>query len=47
MRKILQLLTTWMEFETLMLSEISNKSERERQLLYNLIYVWNRKKQTN
>ena len=31
--------TTWMEPETLILSEV--KSERERQIPYDITYIWN------
>ena len=30
---------TWMELETLILSEV--KSERERQIPYDITYIWN------
>ena len=35
-KEILQFATTWMDLEVIMLSEIS---ERERQILYDITYV--------
>ena len=35
--KIMPFAATWMELETLILS----KSERERQISYDIIYMWN------
>ena len=34
--------TTWMDLEIIMLSEV--KSDRERQILYDIAYMWNLKK---
>lgn len=36
-------LTTWMNVEGIVLSKMS---DRERQMLYNLIYMWNIKKKS-
>ena len=36
--KIMPFAATWMELETLMLS---GKSERERQIPYDITYIWN------
>ena len=36
---------TWMYLEIIILSEV--KSERERQILYDIIYMWNLKDDTN
>ena len=36
---IMPLAATWMELETLILSE--SKSERERQIPYPITYIWN------
>ena len=35
---------TWIELETLILSEVS---ERERQIPYDITYIWNQKYGTN
>ena len=43
--KIMPLATTWMEVETLILSEV--KSERERQIPYDTTYIWNLIEGTN
>jgi len=37
--KIVPFAATWMELETLILSEV--KSERERQIPYDITYIWN------
>ena len=37
--KIMPFAATWMELETLILSEV--KSERERQIPYDITYIWN------
>ena len=37
--KIMPFAATWMELETLILSEV--KSERERQIPYGITYIWN------
>ena len=37
--KIMLFAATWMELETLILSEV--KSERERQIPYDITYIWN------
>ena len=37
--KIMLFAATWMELETLILSEV--KSERERQTPYDITYMWN------
>ena len=34
-----QFAVTWMELETLILSEV--KSDRERQIPYDITYIWN------
>ena len=39
-KKTIGSVTTWMDLEGIMLSEIS----RERQILYDLTYMWNLKK---
>ena len=44
--EILPFVATWMDLEGIMLSEI-NKSDRERQILYNITYMWNLKNITN
>ena len=36
-KEILQFATTWMDLEVIMLSDMS---ERERQILYDITYVW-------
>ena len=38
-KKMMPFLATWMELETLILSEV--KSERERQIPYDITYTWN------
>ena len=43
--KIMPLATTWMQLEFLILSEI--KSERKRQIPYDITYMWNLKYGTN
>ena len=43
-KEILPSVTTWIDFEGIILNEMSDK---ERQILYDLIYIWNLKKQTN
>ena len=40
--EILPFATTWMDLEGIMLSEV--KSDRERQILYVITYMWNIKK---
>ena len=40
-KEILPLVTTWMDLEGIMLSEIS---QRERQILHGIIYMWNLEK---
>ena len=42
--KILPFVATWIELESVMLSEIS---QTERQILYDFTYVWNLKKKAN
>ena len=37
--KIIPFAATWMQLETLILSEV--KSERERQIPYDITYIWN------
>jgi len=37
--EIMAFAATWMELETLILSEV--KSERERQIPYDVTYIWN------
>ena len=37
--KLMPFTATWMELETLILSEV--KSERERQIPYDITYLWN------
>ena len=37
--EIMPFAATWMELETLILSEV--KSERERQISYDITYIWN------
>ena len=39
--KILPFATTWMDLKGIMLSEIN---QRERQILYDVTYMWNLKK---
>ena len=41
---ILPFATTWMDLEDIMLSEMS---DIERQILYDITYVWNLKHETN
>ena len=44
--EMLPFATTWMDVEGIMLSEV--KSDRERQILYDITYMWNLKnKQTS
>ena len=43
-KNILPFVTTWMDLEGIMLTEIS---QTERQILYNLTYMWNLKNKTN
>ena len=38
-KKIMPFAATWMKLETLILSEV--KSERERQIPYDITYIWN------
>ena len=40
--EILPFTATWMDLENIILSEV-----RERQILYNIIYMWNLKNNTN
>ena len=42
---IMPFAATWMELETLILSEV--KSERERQIPYDITYIWNLIQGTN
>ena len=42
--EILPFAATWMDLEGIMLSE---KSDRERQILYDITYMWNLKNTTN
>ena len=42
--EILPFVTTWMDLEGIMLSEVSY---RERQILFDFIYMWNLKNKTN
>ena len=42
--KILPFATTWMDLEGIMLSDIS---QREKQILYDITYMWNLKNKTN
>ena len=42
--KILPFAATWMDLEGIMLSEMS---DRERQILYVIIYMWNLKNKMN
>ena len=41
--EILPFATTWMDLESIMLSEI----DRERHILYDFTYMWNLKNKTN
>ena len=41
-KEVLPFVTTWMNLEGIMLSEI-NKPDPERQILYDLTYMWNLK----
>ena len=43
MNEIMSFVTTWMNLEMIILS----KSHRERQILYNITYMWNLKNDTN
>ena len=43
--KIIQFAATWMDLEIIMLSEL--KSKRERQILYDITYMWSLKHDTN
>ena len=43
---IYDIITTWMDLEGIMLSEI-NKWDRERQIVYDATYMWNLKMKTN
>ena len=43
--KLIPFAATWMDLETLTLSEV--KSERKRQIPYNITYLWNLKHGTN
>ena len=43
--EILQFVITWMDLEGIVPSEIS--SDRERQILYGIIYIWNLKATEN
>ena len=38
--QILSVVTTWMDLEDIVLSEVS---QRERQMLYDITYIWNLK----
>ena len=40
--EIMPLSATWMDLEIIILSEV--KSDRERQILYDIAYMWNLKK---
>ena len=40
--EIMPLSATWMDLEIIILSEV--KSDRERQILYDIAYIWNLKK---
>ena len=42
--EIMPFATTWMDMEGIMLSEIN---QRERQILYDITYMWNLKNTTN
>lgn len=42
---MLPFMTTWMNLEVLCQSE--NKSYRERQIVYDLTYMWNKKQQNS
>ena len=42
--KILSFATTWVDLDSITLSKIS---QRERQILYDLIWMWNLKNKTN
>ena len=42
--EILPFAATWMDLEGIMLSEMS---DRERQILYDITYMWNLKNTTN
>ena len=43
--KILPFVTVWMDLEVIMLNW--NQSDRERQILYDTIYMWNLKNKTS
>ena len=43
--KIMPFAATWMQLEIIILSEV--KSERERQIPYDITYMWNLKYDTN
>ena len=45
LNEILPFAAIWIDLEGVMLSEI--KSERERQILYNVTYMWNLKNTTS
>ena len=42
--EIMPFATTWMDLETVILSEMS---DREKQMSYDIAYIWNLKKGTN
>ena len=42
--EILSFAATWMDLESIMVSEMS---DRERQILYDITYMWNLKNNTN
>ena len=44
-KEIISFATKWMQLETVILSEISQK--RERQIVYDITYIWNLKYGTN
>ena len=44
-KEIIPLAATWMDLEIIILSEV--KPERERQIPYDITYVWNIKYDTN
>ena len=43
-KEILQFVTTWMDLEGIVLSEVR---QRQKPILYDLIYMWNLKKKKN
>ena len=45
--EILPLATPWMDLEGIMLGEISQTSQTEKDKYYNVIYLWNLKNSTN